>query len=252
MSWLPDEYTRRARLAPAFLAVIPAIPAFSAIAARIGVALPTPASWPEIGGSTIALTSVAWWMLASQVGRAGRCRQPKLFASWGGAPLAAALRRSNQGPDSLSWQRIRAMLAQVTGTPELSEEAEAADAGAANCVCETYQAELRSLTRDVAQFPRVFEENCHYGFRRNLWGLKPPAIVIALTSLGVGCGLLADSNWKMAVAPASTGAIAISVLALGIWLFVVTQGWVRESAEAYVAAMLDAGLQLIRQRKATA
>ena len=32
---------------------------------------------------------------------------------------------------------------------------------------------LIERTRDKTRFRLLFEENCNYGFRRNLWGMKP-------------------------------------------------------------------------------
>jgi len=40
----------------------------------------------------------------------------------------------------------------------------------ADHVYDSSTAFLLEKTRDKKAFPLIFEENCNYGFRRNLWG----------------------------------------------------------------------------------
>lgn len=44
---------------------------------------------------------------------------------------------------------------------------------------------IRGSRRDLKKYPLVFEENCNYGFRRNLLGVKNIALLIAIISLVV-------------------------------------------------------------------
>ena len=50
---------------------------------------------------------------------------------------------------------------------------------------------LLEATRDTSKFPLVFAENANYGFRRNLWGLRPIGTPIAV--------VLALGSWTFAV-----------------------------------------------------
>jgi hypothetical protein len=63
---------------------------------------------------------------------------------------------------------------------------------------------LRERTRDQNKFPLVFEENIAYGFRRNAYGCRIPAVIIC-----------------------AVAAVATVVLA---WRTLVPLGWVQQSA----------------------
>ena len=43
-------------------------------------------------------------------------------------------------------------------------------------------------SRDKAKYPLVFEENVNLGFRRNLWAMKPAAVVITAGSAAACLG----------------------------------------------------------------
>lgn len=249
MSWVPDEYAFRARIAPALLAVVPALPAIYATSLRVGLSMPSVSSVPASATTAVAVTTAAWLMLASQVGRAGRRKQSKLFHSWGGPPLLVALRRSDYGGESRSWARVRSMLAEKTGTPAPELDELTSDQFSADQAYADYQAELRSLTRDKSKFPRVFDENVNYGFRRNLWGLKAIAIAIAIASLAIGVALLWEAYPTVGKESAAVVALVVSIGALGVWWWLVTPAWVKETADAYVAAMLDGALRLIDEKE---
>jgi hypothetical protein len=59
-------------------------------------------------------------------------------------------------------------------------EEERADPEGADRAYESVTAWLRTQTRDTKTFSILFRENISYGFRRNLWGLKPLGVTIAL------------------------------------------------------------------------
>ncbi len=58
-------------------------------------------------------------------------------------------------------------------------------------VYDSATAYLRDTTRDRGRFPLVFQAMYDYGFRRNLWGLKPWGLTFALTGLGANGGAAA-------------------------------------------------------------
>jgi hypothetical protein len=63
-----------------------------------------------------------------------------------------------------------------------SREEEAADVALAEAAYASCTDTLRELSRDKPKYPLVFEENVNLGFRRNLWAMKPAAVVIAAGS----------------------------------------------------------------------
>ena len=54
---------------------------------------------------------------------------------------------------------------------------------------------LREATRDTSRFPLVFAENVNYGYRRNLWGLRPFGTPIAVILTLCSWTLLALTIW---------------------------------------------------------
>ena len=55
---------------------------------------------------------------------------------------------------------------------------------------EAAAAYLREQTRDRKAYPLVYEALCEYGFRRNLWGLKPIGLTFSLLGFAASVALL--------------------------------------------------------------
>ncbi len=122
-----------------------------------------------------------------------------------------------------------------------TEEKEAADPVGADQVYDTCVSFLRERTRDKSKFRVLFSENCSYGFRRNLWGMKVLGIAVAVISLGAVVGTIFVRGPDTALAaPAVLAGGAISLLLLIAWVFAVTPSWVRVAAEAYAKQLLAA------------
>ncbi|MDL5047290.1 hypothetical protein QQ054_14825 [Oscillatoria amoena NRMC-F 0135] len=102
---------------------------------------------------------------------------------------------------------------------------------------------LRERTRDREKFPLVFKELTNYGYCRNLLGLKPIGLTLAL--LGISFGVLRFAGWVQVGSLPLTGmSCAVSLVMLLVWLMLVRPEWVRVPAFAYAAALL-ASLQTI-------
>jgi len=101
--------------------------------------------------------------------------------------------------------------------------------------------QLRDRTRDKGRFPLVFEENCNYGYRRNLWGMKPLGVLGSLGGVVVSGAVLVRASRGdfeanlLAVASVGTA----SLLLLGVWILVVRPWWIRIPAEAYAERLLE-------------
>jgi hypothetical protein len=101
---------------------------------------------------------------------------------------------------------------------------------------------LINKTRDKKKFPLIFEENCNYGFRRNLWGLKTLGIVTSslgtiTTSIIVILGIMTQN---FTFQPVSLICLLINISLLLVWIFWLTSDWVRIPAEAYAERLLAA------------
>lgn len=228
-----DIYSVKARWSPVFLAalpllltcvaLIPSLPAWNKL-------------WPLIGGAGVII-------LIDQLGRdAGKRMQPGLWASWGGAPTTAALRHQGS-PNPVLLARRHEKLQALMGHALPTEDEERADPAAADHAYETATSILISRARQRrVDFPLIFVENCNYGFRRNMLGLRPWGIWLALISaLAAVAGLATTLAGITKFSEGFLGAVlAISVMALVIWWRVVTPDWVKRVAESYADRLFEA------------
>lgn len=228
-----DTYSIKARWSPIFLVVLPPLILCFAF-------MPTlPAwnkLWPLLGAGGVVI-------LADQLGRgAGKRIQSALWDSWGGAPTTAALRhRDTANPVQLARQheQIAALMGQAlpTAADELADPEEADHA---------YHAAIAFLiarTRGRRQeFPLIFVENCNYGFRRNMlglrtWGMSIAAITGLLALAATAAALVGLVKFSIELLAA---VLIVSIMAVVIWRQVVTSDWVRQVACAYAERLLEA------------
>jgi hypothetical protein len=219
---LLDSYTRRARLQPAFLAILPI---------AIAVLVWFPKDLTEWGIFAALLTSAGGTALLARLVRdRGKRIEPKLFKLWGGKPTTVALRHRSTG-NSVLLERRHRQLGRITGiyVPRAFEEN--ADPDGADATYDTCITALIERTRDRKRFPLLFEENCNYGFWRNLLGLRPIGFctsllgTIAIAFLVYRQGLVL--NFKTAIGGSINLALFLS------WLFLIRQHAVRMAAESY-------------------
>ena len=224
-----DRYTIQARLAPMFVTLLPA-------SFAVAVWIPTASAvWNYLGTVFISFPLTA---LLAQLGRElGRNKERQLFRLWGGTPTTRLLSHRLSTLNPLTLQRCHQKLASLL--PDLSfpgPTEESANPAAANQVYDSCVHFLRERTRDAKQFPLVFAENINYGFRRNLWALKPFGIVSAIAGI-ISCGVFV---LKKPEGNSSTGVVGllVSLGLLVLWLFVFKQRWVCSVAYAYAERLL--------------
>jgi hypothetical protein len=228
-----DAYSIRARWAPVFLVVlpllilcfslVPGLPAWNKL-------------WPLLGAAGIVI-------LVDQLGRDGGKRlQPALWASWGGAPTTAALRhRGAANPVLLARQHER--IAAIVGHALPTAAEERADPVGADHVYQAAIAVLIARTRGRRrEYPLIFVENCNYGFRRNMLGLRPWGRLLAtavgiLALAAIAARLPGLVSFPLALAGV---VLVVSATATAIWWRVVTPGWVQPVAWAYAERLLEA------------
>ena len=209
---IADRYERRTRLTPGLLVVLPV--AFVVV----GLGLK---DQPVLSVATGLLSAVGLpVLLASTVRVRGLAVQSKLFGEWGCSPTTASLRHYGHGASSHQRHLWRTELSAATGHELPTSETELADPPRADAKYESAVSRLREMTRDRKQFPLIFEENCNYGFERNLLGVRRIGLVMSLISVaGLVAAIVVRAN---VVTPLSLQsliiALVLDVLLLAMWL----------------------------------
>ncbi len=170
LSLITDSYERKARLYPALLLVIPVV------VTVVGMVSAKLSSLESIGAAIVGCGGA--FLLAQLARDAGKKGERALFAKWGGLPSVAIFRHSDPRLDSITKARYHKKLsALVSGVKAPSSEEERADPAAADQVYTAWSTYLRVNTRDTKKYFLLFQENVNYGYRRNVWGLRPIGII---------------------------------------------------------------------------
>ena len=177
----------------------------------------------------------------------GKALEPTLFKAWDGTPSVAMLRHRDSRLAGPTKERYRAFLTGAVPGMELasSDEEEKcptlADDGYMSAT-----SWLLAQTRDRGRFGLLFQENINYGFRRNIWALKRPAIVVdvivfsAVLTIESEFWIATMSVMSLATDIPSVMCVALIVTHILVFLFIIRPNWVRVPAEAYAQQLLAA------------
>ncbi len=170
-----DAYERKARYAPAMLAVLP-------LAALVLVIVTTAGSPAAAAAGAIAVEFGIPVAMSNYTRSVGKAIEGGLWASWGGPPTTARLRhRNSENCHELGavHRKLQQLVPEVK-LPTLEEEC--ADPAEADKRFEAAVKAAIPRLRDDPSGRLLFEENCAYGFWRNSLALRPAAMAFALTS----------------------------------------------------------------------
>jgi hypothetical protein len=234
LNLISERYDREARLYPALLLIAPAV--------ITGVALFS-AKLTALQSLGATLVGFGGAFLLTQLARdAGKNREPFLFKLWGGMPSVAIFRHRHSRLDSITKTRYHKQLtALVKGAKAPTTADEQAAPGAADEVYTSWSHFLRVNARDnPKKFPLLLQENVSYGYRRNVWGLRPVGIAVSVACVLATAGRL----WFIHMGTGQigqdiAGALAVSLLFLALWSFRFTAGWVRVPADAYAERLAE-------------
>jgi hypothetical protein len=226
---IKDAYVRRARLQPALIVTLPvslAVLAWSSGDIK---------SWTPLWSLIVGAGGTS---LLAQVARdLGKRKEQALYVRWGGKPTTRLLRYRDSDNAVLVTLRHKTLQALVPDLTIPNEAEESANPKHSDDIYDACVRRLLELTRDSKKFPLVFEENCNYGFRRNLWGMRTWALLINLVSI-VACIPRLRTVWSTAESPLAYGATGCTVCLLLFWLFVCTSNWVKAIADAFAERLL--------------
>jgi hypothetical protein len=230
-----DPYVRQARLFPALLVILPIV---------LLLLVWFPSLWSLWGMLLSAATSCGAILLLSQIGRdRGKQREPELYAAWDGKPSVSLLRHRDTRIAEHTKARYRQFLAHELHDLHLPTlEEERADPHNADGAYESVTAWLLTRTRDIDKFGLLFRENINYGFRRNLWGLKPLGLILSICAAVANTAVISYQFQTTHEVPTASTIIITAVAWLFplFWASVVTPSWVRLPADAYAAQLLAA------------
>jgi hypothetical protein len=175
-----DSYALKARYYPALLATIPALVALAILISRAKFGL-------TAGVASLAIP-VLVFAAADIARRMGKRKEERIYAESGGKPSVTMLRYSDETFDPASKEHYRAFLSSKINRPVPTEQQEQDDPKTVDAFYERCGTWLRENTRGK-KFSVLFAENVTYGYRRNLYGLKWPALLANL-ALVMLCGFL--------------------------------------------------------------
>ncbi|HCN30197.1 MAG TPA: hypothetical protein DIT64_15945 [Verrucomicrobiales bacterium] len=230
-----DVYSLKARLFPAFIVLLPAVLAILAWLPEASLA-----STSTLG---VGLAAALSFFISELVRDCGHRKQARLWETWGGPPTTQLLRWSNLHVNPNLRAKWRAAIEELTNCRLPSAASESRNPFKADQAYEAAIAELRMKRRGTESSSLFFKENASYGFRRNLWGMKPAGIFISSVSLigGVVVCVLKSNN-RFDHAP-SILAIFVTATLLALWIVRINPQWVREKADSYGEQLLGSLLQ---------
>lgn len=227
-----DRYTYCARLLPALIVSLPLL---------ILMFITLPVIWKLIGALSAMGVSVALIFLMAQCGRdAGKRKEPDLFRTIGGKPSTRLLRHSDQTLPPATKKRYHDFLvANAPGFNPPTPQQEASDLDAADKMYDSAVDWLRAKTSDTKLHDLLFAENISYGFRRNLWGMKPLGIATCLFGALVIAGLFFCVPSLGMAPPIAAATLMIITIQICFWVSVIRPRWVAVPAEAYAKTLLE-------------
>lgn len=226
-----DEYSRNARLKPTFLVILPLglLVTILGLSASVLMAL---FSGPL---ATVGLT-----LLLAQIGRDfGKRKEPYLYSLWGGKPSVTKMRHRDPTLNVHTRERYHQKAASLLGISLPTPTSEQGDPLAGDQIYEAYSNLLLEKTRDKKKFPLVFNELVNYGFRRNLWGMKPLGLTVVSICLVSQCAWILHSlSVHHSPSTLLVSSLVLDCFLLLCWILLINPEWVRISANAYAERLL--------------
>jgi hypothetical protein len=244
-SWanLFDPYNREARLAPAALLLAPAL-----LFVFVAYSNTLVGEFPKNAVIILLLLAVGY-LFAGIARSAGKRVEEQLHHEWGGTPTTAMLRHRDTILDAVTKTRYHLHLAEIcTDFTWPSIEDERSDPAGADLKYASATTALRARRRGDDHV-NVLRENAQYGFRRNMYGLRTVAIIVAVAAASCAAVLTAQQIIhekgaeailaKLGADPRYALLLAVNAGIAILWAVLIQGSWVREAAYDYARALLN-------------
>src|ERR1700730_8632814 len=173
--------------------------------------------------------------------KAGKDIEPRLYAEMGGKPSVTMMFRSDNTIDQASKDRYRTFLAGKINKTEPTALDEQQNVAVATDFYELAGTWLRENTRDTKRFPILFNELITYGFRRNLLGVKWPALAVNVAVLLI-CASMLWYRWPIDASENMTARIVVVLVVAAVhalyFLLAVGSDSVKTAARTYARQLI--------------
>jgi hypothetical protein len=230
---ITDPYERNARIYPGLICLFPIIITVFTVNPKIFDL------WSSLAALAISFGLLQF--LAHVARDRGKQLESMLFEQWGGMPSVRLLRYSDRTIPKSAKERYHTLLSEQTGISPPSKELENDQPSKADDIYQSWSDYLRGKTRNSSKYPLVFKENVNYGFRRNLFGLRPVCLLVSIFCLAgiIVKGYQCYRTSETMDAPI-VGTGVIIALYLATFIFSVNKDWVKLPANAYARQLLEA------------
>lgn len=222
-----DAYSIRARLFPAVLAIAPAIALATVAVTWNHLSLPQVVTTLAVGVLFVGFSDIAR--------RFGKRAEREMFKETGGRPTITILQHADRTFAEATKARYRNFLGEAIGESPPTGEDETRDPSESAGFYERCGNWLRERTRDTAKFQILFEENKTYGFRRNLFGVKWPALTLNVVVVLI-CLAILSRNLDVPNDPSLMQVFTVLIIAgihAGYFFFFVGKKAVMEASSQY-------------------
>ena len=224
-----DRYDRNARLRPALFTILPML---------VLVAIWYPKIWSLFGAlASLLVTCGVTFLLAQLARQRGRRLEDRWKSAIGRSHSAKLLSYDDPTLPAATKARYHAYLSSH-GVVLPTVQQERRDAAKAHDQYLSAVIRLLEHTRQNASKSLLLDENIAYGFRRNLRGLKPFALIILAVALAADVALVWWGGWtspKLETGVVLGGGLALVAL---IWIFYITKPFVEDASLAYGQRLL--------------
>jgi hypothetical protein len=226
-----DKYTRQARLKPSLIVLLPLF---------VTLAIWLPEVWTLLGGLTAIVSTCGLTLLLAEVARfQGRKVELEMIASNGGKFTTLFLRHRDSTVSTATKKTYHSFLKKASKRNLPSFESEETDPWSADDCYRGAVEWLLEATRGEKRFPLVRAENISYGFRRNLFGLKMPAMFLIALCIAASGSFCIRHRYDDPTRFWAGSLLCLALVAAGIiWLNVITMAFVEDGGRSYALRLL--------------